>query len=101
MQIAESGDTVDDSTAVWPVDRRQIEFGTVALTERVADEEPEHRKIIFDPVLRVDGIDPSGDPLTLARSGVYLLSGRRRRAAGEHGASPSGPAVERSAGTED
>jgi catalase len=39
------------------------------------------RKMIFDPVPRVDGIDPAGDPLTEVRSEIYLLSGRRRRAA--------------------
>jgi len=32
-------------------------------------------------VPRVDGIDSSGDPLTEVRSEIYLLSGRRRRAA--------------------
>ena len=31
--------------------------------------------------LRVDGIAPSGDPLTEVRADIYLLSGRRRRAA--------------------
>jgi catalase len=39
------------------------------------------RQIIFDPVPRVDGIDPVGDPLTEVRSQIYLVSGRRRRAA--------------------
>jgi catalase len=47
----------------------------------VDDQAPERRKIIFDPVPRVDGIDPSGDPLTQVRADLYLLSGRRRRAA--------------------
>ncbi len=90
VQIAESGDTVDDSTVVWPEDRRLLEFGTIALTERVADEEPQYKRIIFDPVPRVDGIDPSGDPLTVARSGAYVLSGRRRRAAGDQDAAAAG-----------
>lgn len=79
VQVADSGDTVDDSTVVWPETRRLVELGTFTLAEQVADEEPEHRRIIFDPVPRVDGIDLSGDPLTMARSGVYLLSGRNRR----------------------
>ena len=59
----------------------EIPFGTLTLTARVDDQEPERRNIIFDPVPRVDGIDPSGDPLTEVRSDIYLLSGRRRRAA--------------------
>ena len=43
---------------------------------------PEMREIIFDPVPRVDGIDPSADPIIEVRSALYLLSGRRRRVAG-------------------
>ena len=58
-----------------------MEFGTLAITERVDELAPERRKIIFDPVPRVDGIDSAGDPLTEVRSDIYLLSGRRRRAA--------------------
>ena len=45
------------------------------------DQAPERRKIIFDPVPSVEGIDPSGDPLTQVRADLYLLSGRWRRAA--------------------
>jgi catalase len=43
---------------------------------------PERRKITFDLVPRVDGIDSAGDALTAVWSDIYLLSGRRRRAAG-------------------
>jgi catalase len=53
--------------------------GTITLTGRVDDTEPERRKIIFDPIPRVDGIDTSGDPLSEVRSEIYLRSGRRRR----------------------
>ena len=80
VQLAESGDTVDDATAHWPEDRPQPDFGTIALTA-VAPDDDEHRKIIFDPIPRVDGIDSSGDPLLDARGDAYLISGRRRRAA--------------------
>jgi catalase len=38
-------------------------------------------QIIFGPIPRVDGIDPSADPLLELRAAIYLLSGRRRRAA--------------------
>ncbi len=81
VQLAGAGDEVADATAVWPETREELEFGTITLTERVDELAPEMRKIIFDPVPRVDGIDPSGDPLTEVRSDVYLQSGRRRRAA--------------------
>ena len=80
VQLAEAGDRVADATAVWPEDRPTVEFGTLTIRERVDELAPERRKIIFDPLPRVDGIDSAGDPLTEVRSDIYLLSGRRRRA---------------------
>ena len=80
VQMAEDDDDVTDATVIWPETRKFVNFGTVTLSERVDELAPERRKIIFDPVPKVDGIDPSGDPLTEVRSDVYLMSGRRRRA---------------------
>jgi catalase len=85
VQMAESGDDVTDSSVTWPASRVEIPFGTIALTALVDDQVPERRKIIFDPIPRIDGIDSSGDPLTEVRSDIYLLSGRRRRAADNDG----------------
>jgi catalase len=81
VQLAEAGDEVTDSTAIWPQTRTEMEFGTLAIKERLDELAPERRKIIFDPLPRVEGIDSAGDPLTEVRSEIYLLSGRRRRAA--------------------
>jgi catalase len=81
VQMAEKGDDVADASVSWPSSRTEIPFGTITLTARVDDQAPERRKIIFDPLPRVDGIDSSGDPLTAVRADIYLLSGRRRRAA--------------------
>jgi catalase len=81
VQLAQDEDEVTDATAVWPDTRELVEFGTLALTERIDELAPERRKVIFDPVPRVEGIDSAGDPLTEIRSEIYLLSGRRRRAA--------------------
>ncbi len=81
VQMAEPGDDVADASTSWPAGRKEIPFGSITLTAKVDDQTPERRKIIFDPVPRVDGIDPSGDPLTQVRADLYLLSGRRRRAA--------------------
>jgi len=85
VQMAEPSDDVADASVPWPDSRTEIPFGTITLTARVDDQVPERRKIIFDPVPRVDGIDSSGDPLTQVRSDIYLLSGRRRRAASGDG----------------
>jgi catalase len=81
VQLAEAGDDVTDSTKIWPESRPETEFGVIAIRERVDELAPERRKIIFDPLPRVDGIDSAGDPLTAVRSDLYLVSGRRRRAA--------------------
>jgi catalase len=81
VQVAQEGDIVDDATIHWPEDRQLIELGRLQLTEVVAGNEQEQQKIIFDPIPRVDGIEPSGDPLLELRAAIYLLSGRRRRQA--------------------
>lgn len=81
VQMAEPGDDVADASTTWPANRKEIHFGTITLTARVDEQAPERRKIIFDPLPRVDGIDSAGDPLTQVRADIYLLSGRRRRAA--------------------
>jgi len=82
VQVASDGDVVDDSTVQWPSQRPLVEFGTIELNGLVPDEEAAQRHIIFDPIPRVDGIEPSGDPLLDERASLYLASGRRRRAAG-------------------
>jgi catalase len=79
VQLGGERDEVTDPTAEWAETRSEVEFGTLTITERVDELAPDRRKIIFDPIPRVDGIDPVGDPLTGVRSEIYLLSGRRPR----------------------
>ena len=81
VQLAEAGDEVHNATIHWPEDRQQLEIGTLVLTAPVPDDAQEQKHIIFDPIPRVDGIEPSEDPLLELRAAVYLISGRRRRAA--------------------
>ncbi|HEY3936020.1 MAG TPA: catalase family peroxidase [Bryobacteraceae bacterium] len=83
VQVANDGDIVDDATVHWPEDRLLLPFGEIVLSEPVQDNAHEQKKIIFDPLPRVDGIEPSEDPLLEVRAAIYLLSGRRRRAAPE------------------
>lgn len=81
VQLAAQGDTVDDATIHWPETRPLQEFGTLTLTSLVPDSAAEQKQIIFDPIPRVDGIEPSDDPLLELRAAIYLISGRRRRSA--------------------
>lgn len=82
-QLAEEGDVVDNATVHWPESRKVVELGTVKVGALVdeAEQAPEQKKIIFDPIPRVEGIEPSADPLLDMRASVYLVSGRERRAA--------------------
>jgi catalase len=80
-QIAEEGDTVDDATVHWPETRKLVQLGTLTVDGVVPDGEKESKHIIFDPIPRVTGVEPSADPLLEMRAAVYLLSGRQRRAA--------------------
>ena len=81
VQVAAPQDTTDDATVHWPESRELAELGTLELTGPVGDNAAEQKQIIFDPIPRVEGIDPSADPLLELRAAIYLLSGRRRRAA--------------------
>jgi catalase len=81
VQVAGTGDTTDDATIHWPEDREVVELGVIELTGVLEDSLVEQKKIIFDPIPRVDGIEPSADPLLELRAAIYLLSGRERRAA--------------------
>ncbi len=81
VQLAAEGDKTDDPTVQWPADRPVLEFGTFDLTSLVPDNPKEQKHIIFDPIPRVEGIEASADPLFELRAAIYLLSGRRRRAA--------------------
>jgi len=84
VQLAEDGDPVDDVTVRWPEHRSQLTFGEISLREITPNNASEQQQIIFDPIPRVDGIEASADPLFEPRANVYLMTGRRRRAAGKH-----------------
>ncbi|KAJ7025384.1 catalase related subgroup domain-containing protein [Mycena alexandri] len=80
-QIANDGDVTDDVTVHWPKDRATVNLGKLTLTGLVPENDREQKKIIFDPIPRVNGIEESDDPLFEFRAALYLISGRRRRAA--------------------
>lgn len=80
-QIAEPGDVTDDCTVQWPEERKLVELGTVSLTALAEEDAEKQRTVIFDPIPRVDGIVESADPILQVRAGVYIISGKERRAA--------------------
>ena len=42
--------SVADPTSNWPAGRPEVQLGTITLTERADEADPETRKIIFDPI---------------------------------------------------
>lgn len=68
---------------IWPEDRQVLELGTVQIEETLGEEESlvQQKHIIFDPIPRIEGVEPSDDPLLEVRANVYLISGQQRRSA--------------------
>ncbi|KAB8295127.1 hypothetical protein EYC80_007058 [Monilinia laxa] len=81
VQIAEEGGVTNDATVHWPEERKVVELGTVRVEGLLKDNEKEQKHIIYDPIPRVEGVDVIDDPLLDVRAGVYLISGKERRAA--------------------
>jgi catalase len=80
-QIGEEGDVTDNIQAYWPDSRKKVDLGTVTLESLVEDDASKQKVTAFDPIPRVDGIEPSTDPILEFRAALYLLSLRERRAA--------------------
>lgn len=82
-QIAEQEDVTDDATVIWPEERKVVELGTLSIEKSLSEEDSrtQQKHIIFDPVPRVEGVEPSDDPLLEVRANVYLASGQQRRSA--------------------
>jgi catalase len=79
-QIAEEGDPTDNIQTHWPESRKKVELGTLTLESFVEQDAEQQQQTIFDPIPRVDGIEPSDDPILEFRAALYLISGRERRA---------------------
>lgn len=82
-QIAAEGDVTDNATEIWPEERQVVELGRLKIEKTLGEEESlkEQKQIIFDPIPRVEGVEPSDDPLLDVRATVYLISGKLRREA--------------------
>ena len=77
-QIAAVGDSINDGTMVWPNDRKLVELGILSLDKTVTDSAAEEKKLTFNPLTLVDGIEPSADPILLSRPIAYAVSVGRR-----------------------
>jgi catalase len=78
LQLAEGQDPTDDPTALWPAARRRVELGRLEISGISASSLADERRLIFDPTNLTPGIEPSADPVLLARSAAYSISYDKR-----------------------
>ena len=78
VQLAEPGDALNDATVVWPESRKQVELGTLTIRTIDAEGTKFEKATMFNPLMLVDGIEPSDDPILLARPSAYAVSFGRR-----------------------
>ena len=79
VQLPNPGDPTNDSSLVWPDDRKTIDVGTISITSVVADSDAAQKALVFFPTTLTDGIELSDDPLPSLRTSVYVLSFAHRQ----------------------
>jgi len=78
LQLAEPGDVVNDATVVWPDSRKVVELGILTINKVDPDGVQFAKANMYNPLILVDGVEPSDDPILLARPGAYAVSYVRR-----------------------
>ena len=73
-QVAKDGDPVNDGSVSWPADRELVELGTISLNKTPVEQVKAQKALLFNPLLLQAGIEPSADPVLLARPGAYAVS---------------------------
>lgn len=77
-QIAQKDDMIDDASVVWPENREYVELGILNIKSVVKDNAAAEKSLAFNPLILVDGIAPTNDPVLLARPAAYAISVGRR-----------------------
>ena len=72
--VAKDSDPVNDGSVAWPADRELIELGTISLNKTPIEQVKAQMTLLFNPLLLQPGIEPSADPVLLARPGAYAVS---------------------------
>lgn len=78
VQIAEAGDPVTDPTQVWPDSRRVLPLGTLVIDKVEPGLGGACDAPTYNPLVLPKGIEPSADPVLLARPAPYGVSLGRR-----------------------
>ncbi len=78
VQVADAGDPVNDGTISWPETRKIVELGILTIKTADPDGVKFEKSNMYSPLALVDGIEPSDDPILLARPAAYAISYGRR-----------------------
>ncbi|MGS0755052.1 catalase family peroxidase [Roseateles sp. GG27B] len=73
-QLAKAGDPINDGSLAWPADRELVELGVISLTATPMEQVKAQKALLFNPLMLTAGIEPSADPVLLARPGAYAVS---------------------------
>jgi catalase len=77
-QIAARDDVINDPSVIWPDDRKLVELGIIHLETLVPNNIEAEKTLAFNPLILLDGIAPTNDPVLLARPSAYSVSVGRR-----------------------
>ena len=78
VQLADKSDQLTDPTKVWPETRQTVVIGKLTLDKVAAATGGACDTITFNPLVLPKGINPSADPVLLARPASYAISLGRR-----------------------
>jgi catalase len=78
VQVAKEGDVTNDATVSWPADRELVEMGVISLTAVEKEQVKAQKAIMYNPLSLPPGIEPSADPVLLARPPAYAVSFSQR-----------------------
>jgi catalase len=78
VQLAETGDLVNDATVPLPANRKIVTAGRVVIDKVEAGAGGACDKITYNPLVLPKGVGPSADPTLAVRPGSYAVSLGRR-----------------------
>jgi catalase len=73
VQIAASGDKIEDPSIAWPESRKMVKLGTFTLTKLPSDPEAVQKTLLFLPGQPHPGVEPA-DPMLVLRNTAYPIS---------------------------
>lgn len=83
LELAESGDRLDNPTVPLPAGRKKVNLGQLRITSVAADGAGACMGVTFIPTVLPKGVVAGNDPMLAARSAPYAISqGRRQSEAG-------------------